>query len=244
MPDVSAESVSQTSADTSQSKEGRSIGSPSRRPGCADGKREHSSKGFAFITGKSGRAITARCWSRFHYGRKAYYVGGHPLWETLRGLFQIKEPPRFFGGLYFIAGYWWACLTRMHRPVSRELIAFHRGEQMARLRGLFRRSPKSAPEHRRVHRVRQKRLRLTAMTSDRQPTSPRMRQPPAASHLRLHLHLQTSGAASASDRGAGQQKAGMLSHSRLWWRTTMPPVRLNPLVSASPGVPVQDCILQ
>jgi glycosyltransferase involved in cell wall biosynthesis len=80
---------------------------------------------------------------RFHYGRKAYYVGGHPIWETLRGVFQLKESPRIFGGMYFIAGYWWACLTRMHRPVSRELIAFHRAEQLVRLRGLFRRSPKS-----------------------------------------------------------------------------------------------------
>ena len=27
---------------------------------------------------------------RFHYGRKAYYVGGHPVWESLRGIFQMK----------------------------------------------------------------------------------------------------------------------------------------------------------
>ena len=74
---------------------------------------------------------------KFHYGRKAYYVGGHPVWETLRGVFQIKEPPYVIGGLYFIAGYWWACVTRMPRPVSRELMAFHRGEQMTRLRRLF-----------------------------------------------------------------------------------------------------------
>ena len=81
--------------------------------------------------------------ARFHYGRKAYYVGGHPLWETLRGFFQIKESPLLLGGLYFIGGYWWACLTRMHRPVSRELMAFHRAEQMARLRNLWRRPQKS-----------------------------------------------------------------------------------------------------
>lgn len=80
--------------------------------------------------------------SKFHYGRKAYYVGGHPVWETLRGLFQIKESPVLIGGFYFVAGYWWSCLTRMHRPVSPELIAFHRGEQMARLRKLGRRGEK------------------------------------------------------------------------------------------------------
>ena len=28
---------------------------------------------------------------RFHYGKKAYYVGGHPVWELLRGFFQMRE---------------------------------------------------------------------------------------------------------------------------------------------------------
>jgi glycosyltransferase involved in cell wall biosynthesis len=83
---------------------------------------------------------------RFHYGRKAYYVGGHPLWECLRGLFQMRSRPLVLGGLWFISGYTWAWLSRMERPVSPELMAFHRGEQLARLRGLFRRrGRKNAP---------------------------------------------------------------------------------------------------
>ncbi len=84
--------------------------------------------------------------ARFHYGRKAYYVGGHPVWETLRGIFQFRESPFLIGSLYFVTGYWWACITRMHRPVSRELMAFHRGEQMTRLRQLLRLEKK--PVHR------------------------------------------------------------------------------------------------
>ncbi|MDP3068881.1 MAG: glycosyltransferase family 2 protein [Opitutaceae bacterium] len=83
--------------------------------------------------------------ARFHYGRKAYYVGGHPLWETLRGLFQFREAPFLIGSIWFVAGYWWACVTRMPRPVSRELMAFHRGEQMTRLRQLLRLEKKPAP---------------------------------------------------------------------------------------------------
>jgi biofilm PGA synthesis N-glycosyltransferase PgaC len=71
---------------------------------------------------------------RFHYGTKAYYVGGHPLWETLRGVFQMKDKPLIVGGLFFQAGYLWAFLRRMPRAVSPELLAFHREEQMARLR--------------------------------------------------------------------------------------------------------------
>jgi glycosyltransferase involved in cell wall biosynthesis len=70
---------------------------------------------------------------RFHYGAKAYYVGGHPLWEALRGLFQMKDKPVIFGGLFFQAGYLWAFFRRKPRVVSPELMAFHREEQMARL---------------------------------------------------------------------------------------------------------------
>ena len=82
---------------------------------------------------------------RFHYGRKAYYVGGHPVWESLRGVFQMKERPFLLGGMYFFAGYWWSCASRMPRPVSPELMAFHRGEQMVRLRRLLKLSPRKAP---------------------------------------------------------------------------------------------------
>jgi poly-beta-1,6-N-acetyl-D-glucosamine synthase len=77
---------------------------------------------------------------RFRYGQKAYYVGGHPLWALLRGLFQMRKRPWIIGGLLFEFGYWWSFLTRMPRPVSQELIAFHRGEQMARLKRLTGRS--------------------------------------------------------------------------------------------------------
>ena len=72
--------------------------------------------------------------AQYQYGRKAYCVGGHPLWEILRGVFQMRRSPVILGSAFFLAGYLWACVTRMHRTVSPELIAFHRGEQMARLR--------------------------------------------------------------------------------------------------------------
>lgn len=73
----------------------------------------------------------------FHYGRKAYLVGGHPLWECSRGLFRMWQKPFVLGGLWFIAGYASAALLRKQRAVSRELMRFHRAEQMARLRGIF-----------------------------------------------------------------------------------------------------------
>ena len=79
---------------------------------------------------------------RFRYGQKAYYVGGHPLWITLRGLFQMRERPWIIGGFLFECGYWWSFLTRLPRPVSPELMAFHRGEQMERLRLLLHFAPR------------------------------------------------------------------------------------------------------
>jgi hypothetical protein len=81
---------------------------------------------------------------KFRYGEKAYYVGGHPLWEVLRGVFQMRQKPYVGGGASFIAGYLTAAAKRMRRPVPAELIAFHRSEQMARLRRLFKRPRVSA----------------------------------------------------------------------------------------------------
>jgi glycosyltransferase involved in cell wall biosynthesis len=71
---------------------------------------------------------------RFHYGRKAYLVGGHPVWECLRGMFQMRQKPFVIGGLWFISGYLWAAVRRSERATSRELMNFHRGEQVARLK--------------------------------------------------------------------------------------------------------------
>ncbi|MCX6967711.1 MAG: glycosyltransferase [Verrucomicrobia bacterium] len=81
---------------------------------------------------------------RFRYGQKAYAMGGHPLFEGLRGLFQTQQRPFVLGGILFLAGYFWAALKRMERPVSNELMQFHRAEQMGRLRQLLWGSAKRA----------------------------------------------------------------------------------------------------
>jgi glycosyltransferase involved in cell wall biosynthesis len=81
-----------------------------------------------------GTAGHGRIAARFHYGRKAYYVGGHPAWELLRGVAGMRKRPFLLGGTAFIAGYVWAWARRIERPISRELMVFHRREQMTRLR--------------------------------------------------------------------------------------------------------------
>lgn len=72
--------------------------------------------------------------SRFKLGIKDYTVGNHPLWEMLRTVRQMSTPPLVLGGLALGVGYCWAMMKRVERPVSRELISFHRREQMQRLK--------------------------------------------------------------------------------------------------------------
>lgn len=80
--------------------------------------------------------------ARFKFGAKDYAIGNHPLWEVCRCLYQVTRKPPVVGGLALGAGYFWAWLTRVERPVSDELIAFHRREQMGRLKNaLLRKRP-------------------------------------------------------------------------------------------------------
>jgi glycosyltransferase involved in cell wall biosynthesis len=76
--------------------------------------------------------------SKFKYGIKDYAIGNHPLWEVFRAVHQMAMPPVCAGGIALGAGYFWAALRRNDRPVPPELIAFHRREQMQRLKKFFR----------------------------------------------------------------------------------------------------------
>jgi poly-beta-1,6-N-acetyl-D-glucosamine synthase len=71
--------------------------------------------------------------SRFKLGIKDYTLGNHPLWELFRAARQMTIPPRCSGGMALAMGYTWALLRRVEHPVSRQLIDFHRQEQMQRL---------------------------------------------------------------------------------------------------------------
>jgi len=76
--------------------------------------------------------------AKFRVGLKDYAIGNHPMWELFRVVRQMAMSPRCVGGLALGAGYAWALLRRVKRPVSTELIEFHRHEQMQRLRSIFR----------------------------------------------------------------------------------------------------------
>jgi glycosyltransferase involved in cell wall biosynthesis len=75
--------------------------------------------------------------SLFSYGQKDYYLGGHPVWEIFRVAYRATRRPYIVGGFSLGLGYGWAFLRRTPRPVSRELMAFHRKEQMLKLKSIF-----------------------------------------------------------------------------------------------------------
>ena len=85
--------------------------------------------------------------SRFKYGVKDYTIGNHPLWEAFRTIYQMKASPIALGGLAMGTGYVWAWLRQVERPVSQELVRFHRREQMQRLRKFFQRLAPHPSKH-------------------------------------------------------------------------------------------------
>ncbi len=84
-----------------------------------------------------GTADRSRVMARFRHGQEDYFVGSHPAWQVLRGLFQMKNEPRVLGGLFLLLGYGSAWMTRRRSPIPQELRRFHRAEQKDRLRRLF-----------------------------------------------------------------------------------------------------------
>ena len=70
----------------------------------------------------------------FKLGEKDYTLGRHPLWQLCRSLYQMTRRPVVLGGATLLAGYAWAMVRRVERPISPELVSFQRREQMDRLR--------------------------------------------------------------------------------------------------------------
>ena len=56
------------------------------------------------------------------------------MWELFRAVYQMTRRPIVVGGLALLAGYLWSMIRRIERPVSAELVAFRRREQMQRLK--------------------------------------------------------------------------------------------------------------
>jgi glycosyltransferase involved in cell wall biosynthesis len=84
-----------------------------------------------------GTAERGRLSALYSYGQKDYYLGGSVIWEAFRVVYRMTTPPLLFGGLALGAGFVWAAARRMERPVSKQLMEFHRREQMKKLRAIL-----------------------------------------------------------------------------------------------------------
>ena len=84
-----------------------------------------------------GTASSGKLKAWFKLGTQDYYLGGHPLWQVVRSCLQMKNKPYVVGGLTLLAGFMWSLALRTPRPISKDLMVFHRAEQMKRLRVAF-----------------------------------------------------------------------------------------------------------
>jgi len=84
--------------------------------------------------GTAGRGWLA---ASFNQGVKDYAFGGHPVWEMFRLGYQMTRRPVILGGLALGAGYFWAAVQCLERPIPSEMVAFRRREQMERLKALL-----------------------------------------------------------------------------------------------------------
>ena len=85
-----------------------------------------------------GTAERSQAAALFSYGQKDYYLGNAVLWEMFRCTFRLAKKPYLIGGCALGSGFIWAALNRVKRPVSDELVRFHRADQTNKLKNIFR----------------------------------------------------------------------------------------------------------
>jgi glycosyltransferase involved in cell wall biosynthesis len=85
-----------------------------------------------------GTAERSEVVALFSYGEKDYYLGGSPVWQLFRVTYRLAKKPYIVGGLALLFGYFWAAIRRVKRPISDELMKFHRADQMKKLKNIFR----------------------------------------------------------------------------------------------------------
>ncbi len=102
------------------------------------GWKTRSFREKAFFHHRSlGTAERGRLAAAFSYGEKDYYLGGGPIWELFRVAFQLTTRPYLLVGLCLGFGYLSAAVRRIDRPVTPELMKFHRREQLAKLKTIL-----------------------------------------------------------------------------------------------------------
>jgi len=82
--------------------------------------------------GTAGRSGVS---ASFSYGEKDYYLGGSPIWQLFRVAYRTTKRP--VEGMALLSGYCCAAIRRIDRPVTSELMQFHRREQMTKLKAIL-----------------------------------------------------------------------------------------------------------
>lgn len=91
-----------------------------------DDKRYHHHRSM----GTAGRSDFS---AQFSYGEKDYYLGNAPIWQLFRVTYRLAKKPYLTNGLALFLGYCWAAIRQTKRPISPELMRFHRADQMRKL---------------------------------------------------------------------------------------------------------------
>jgi len=87
---------------------------------------------------KMGTGMHGKMTLLFKSGQVDYILGSHPIWETVRSIYQMtNKRPFIIRGAIQIAGFYWAMLKRLKRDVPRDFVEFRRKEQMLRLSAYF-----------------------------------------------------------------------------------------------------------
>jgi glycosyltransferase involved in cell wall biosynthesis len=84
-----------------------------------------------------GTAERNKLKATFSYGEKDFYLGNSPIWQLFRVGYRMAKPPFIIEGFALFCGFCWAAMRRTKRPVSPELMRFHRAEQMKKLRSII-----------------------------------------------------------------------------------------------------------
>jgi GT2 family glycosyltransferase len=73
----------------------------------------------------------------FRQGRMEYHLGYSYLFELLKCIGRMKQPPFLIAGFMRAIGFFWSAIRREDRTVSKEFVAFVREEQRSRLSSMF-----------------------------------------------------------------------------------------------------------
>jgi len=74
---------------------------------------------------------------KWQMGVRDYVLGYHPLFELVKCVSRLANPPFLVGAIAWFGGYLVSCLTRPARIVSPEVIAHLRHEQFDRLKAMI-----------------------------------------------------------------------------------------------------------